>query len=296
MRADAQPPVAHGVPQPAPVGRGLPRCPHEPAQRVDDVGGGGVGDVVGVRLHVQQSPLDTPVFEEVGDEEEIGDQLAPGVVGDEAEGAGAVEQCPQPLAVVGDQVGHGVAFLGPAVGEPEPEVGAVAPQRSVQQGRALLLGRPQGEFVQRGQFLVRLRGVEFGELGGPEGVDALPGAGPEVADGVEESAVEVALGPEPGHVEPGLTEMGVDPPLAPRPVRERLDHALGAAVEQGVESAVLSGAVGERLPHLRDDRGMPLGEHAVGEGAGFIGEDDSGAERHTPTVATSHAPLDSCSS
>ncbi|CAM5693696.1 hypothetical protein SALBM311S_06794 [Streptomyces alboniger] len=43
--------------------------------------------------------------------------------------------------------------------------------------------------------------------------------------------------------------------------------------EQRVEGVVLLGAVREGLAHLPDDRGMPLGEHAVRDQPVLVGED-----------------------
>lgn len=123
-------------------------------------------------------------------------RLAARVVGDQAQRAraGRREQRPECLAVVGDQArgcARGAGF-GAGGGEAEAEVCAVAPQGAVQQGPVLVLG---GQGVERGQFLVRLPGVELGQLEGAERIDALPGSGAEVADGAEELAVEVALRP-----------------------------------------------------------------------------------------------------
>ncbi|CAM5746176.1 hypothetical protein SAFG77S_00800 [Streptomyces afghaniensis] len=247
---------------------------------MNDVGGGGVGDVVRVGLDVQHGPSDAPVGQEVGDEEQVGDEFAAGVVGDEAQGAraGAAEQGPQALAVVGHQPGGGVRGPCALGGETEAEVGAVAPEGTVQQGLCLFSGGPGGEAVERGQFLVGLGGVEFGQFGGAEGVDALPGAGAEVADGLEEPAVEPALGPEPRHVEPGPAGVLAQPPGLPevavvRVGGERFDLALGAVRQEFVERAVLPGLVREGLAHLPDDGRVPLGEHAVGEGARLVAEE-----------------------
>ncbi len=178
---------------------------------------------------------------------------------------------------------------------PEAEVGAVAPQRAVQQGPVPLVGGECGETVQRGQFLVRLRGVQLGQLGGAEGVDALPGAGGEVADGAEESAVEVVLRPQPRYVGPGAARVGVGAPFPPAvPVvgvgGERLDHALGAVVQQRVERGLPVGAVRERRADLLDDGGVALGEDGVGEAAGFVAEDHGRGVVHAATVSRAPGP------
>src|SRR5690606_39722444 len=118
-------------------------------------------------------------------------------------GAGGAEQRPEPLAAVGEKAGHGVGLPGALGGEPEAEVGTVAPEGAVQQGAGPFVRGPAGELVERGQLLVGGGRVAFGEVGGAEGVDALPGAGDEVADGLQQLAVEPALGPQPGHLVPG---------------------------------------------------------------------------------------------
>ncbi len=148
----------------------------------------------------------------------------------------------------------------------------------MQQGLCPFVGGPAGEVVERGQFLVGLGGVEFGQFEGAEGVDALPGARAEVADGLEQSPVEPALGPQPRHVEPGAAGVLAQPPGLPEaPVvrigGERFDLALGAVRQQVVERAVLPGFVGEGLADLPDDRGVPLGQHAVGERARLVAEE-----------------------
>ncbi len=243
---------------------------------------------------MQDGPVDAALGEEVRDEEQVGDEFAPGVVGDEAQGdrlpargpgRGGREQGPQGGAVVGDEGFRPAPGGGARAGETEAEVGAVAPERAVQQGPGPFLGGQRVEAVERGEFLVGLRRVEFGELGGPERVDALPGAGAEVAEGVEEPAVEVALGPQPGHLVPGAADVRVHAPAGPAvPVAsggvgvggQRLDHAIGAAREQGVERAAPFGTEGEGVAHLPHDGGVTLGEHAVREGPGFVAEDDGG--------------------
>jgi hypothetical protein len=139
---------------------------------------------------VQHGPRDAPALQEVGDQQQVGDQLTAGVVRDQAERAraGRRQQRPQPRTVVGDQGRYGVGAGRLGRGEAEAEVGAVAPQGAVQQGAVLVVG---GQRVERGQFRVRLGGVEFRELERPERVDATPGAGAEVPGGFEQLAVKL---------------------------------------------------------------------------------------------------------
>ncbi|GAA3213841.1 hypothetical protein GCM10020256_14210 [Streptomyces thermocoprophilus] len=231
-----------------------------------------------MRFEVQDRACHASGGEQVGDEQQVGDEFTARVVGDEAEAGSAArrQEGPQGVAVVGEErrgggllVPVGAAFRR----QPEAEVGAVAPQGAVQQGAVPVVGREVVEGVERGEFLVRLGGVEFGELGGPERVDALPGSGGEPADGFEEQAVEVALREQPGHLEPGAAGvLGEAPGL---PVGEvggvagqRFDRAAGAVVQQSVQCAADVGAVGEGVLDLADDRGVPFGEDAVREGAG----------------------------
>ena len=68
---------------------------------------------------------------------------------------------------------------------------------------------------------------------------------------------------------------------------QRFDHAVEAVREQGVQGAAPLGAVGEGVPDLADDRGVPFGEDAVREGARLVGEED-GRERGVGPCG--HAP------
>lgn len=231
---------------------------------------------------MQDGPLRALPQQKVVDEDEVGQQLTARVVRDEAQRARAAlgQQGPQHLGVVGDETR--VDGPGSAAARGEAQVRAIAPQRAQEQRLTLLVEGPRGQPVERGQFLVGLPGVELRLLERTERVDPLPGPVLEVTDSREELAVEVALGPQEGHVEPGRADV-LAPPFLPevavvclRP--HGFDHSLRGLRQQGVEGAVLTRPVGEGVTHLLDERGVPLGEHAPGEGAGLVAQDDRGVD------------------
>jgi hypothetical protein len=94
-------------------------------------------------------------------EHEVGHELAGGVVADDADGAG--EERPEACGVVDEEVAGGADL----VGELEPEVGAVAPERGGEDGVSVAV-------VEGGEVV-----GEAGQLGGLERferVDPLPGS------------------------------------------------------------------------------------------------------------------------
>lgn len=257
----------------------------EAAEAVDHVGGHRVGDEVRGGLDVEQDPLGVAVCEEVVDEDEIGNQLASGVVGHHGHGGRRRDgqQPPQRGAVVGDQPwGDGFARHRPGRRDAEAEVRAVAPERGVQEGGAPLTGRSVGERVQGPQLLPDRLTPQFGPLERREGVDSAPRSGTEVSDGAEEPPVEVVLGPQERGVVPGAPEV-LPPPGRPAllvVVRvgggERADDVVGDLSQQDVEGLVLATAVREGVPYLPDEGGVAVGQYAPGERAGHVAPDDRG--------------------
>ncbi len=250
---------------------------------------------------MQHHPVGVAVPEQVVDEDEIGDQLAPGVVGDHGDGGTGPrrQEAPQRRAVVGDQTaGRSARRFGCAPRPAEAEVGPVAPERGVEE-RGRPLGRGQvDEVVQGPEFLLDRATTQFGALERGEGVDAPPRPLAEVADRVQESAVEVALTPEERGVEPRASEV-LAPPLQPEvavgtPVVEWLDDAVGDLVQQGVQGPELPRAVREGVAHLLDQRGVALRHDAPGEAARLPERDHRGEAGALPGLVSrsriAHAP------
>ena len=124
----------------------------EPAQRRDEVGGGGVGDVVRVRFHVQDNGCGGAGTEQVVGQHQIGDELPAGVVRQYRDPPARLrrQHGTEGGALVGDQIGlvrRGTPVRG--LPDAEAEIGPVAPQRRVQQypGPRLL-----GQLAELGQL------------------------------------------------------------------------------------------------------------------------------------------------
>src|SRR5690606_28058346 len=119
VRRQLQPSTGERRPEPPAHRGGFPTGGGQPVQAGQQVGGGGVGDVVRVRLEVQLHLLRPPGAQQVVDEYEVGQQFVPGVVGDQVDGAGRTgrQVLPQRGDVVDDQVGC-FSVRGRRVGQP----------------------------------------------------------------------------------------------------------------------------------------------------------------------------------
>ncbi len=236
-----------------------------------------------MRLDVQQHLGGEPLGQEMVDQDQVGQQLAPGVVREHADLAGGAvaDQRPQQRAVVHHEGGHVLALVRQR--DLERQVRAVAPERPEQEPLHPLAGGQRGGLVQGGQLVVHDGALELGLLDRPERVDAPPRAVPEVARGVEELAVEVALGPQERHVDPPAPELAA-PPLGPRGevVRrgvERLHHIARDLVQQPVERLVPVGGVGQRVPDLPQQHRMPVAEHPEGVRTRHVAQDGRRVDR-----------------
>ncbi len=282
MGAQCEPPVGEGGAQAVSVRPGGALGGGEAAYGVEDVGGGGVGDVVRVRLDVQDRAVDTPVGEQVGDQQQVGDEFTAGVVGDEAEGAGpgGVEQGPQAVAVVGDEGGDGGGLLGALGGHAEAEVGAVAPEEPCSRARARSSSGRSSRASSAASSSSVAGASSSASLAGRKGSMPCQGRARSSrrpgAVGGRTSSRTTARARRARSGRRGR-------PCPRRPSgrgrgrrRAGRDRALGAVLQQGVERAALPGAVGGVLGDLAEDRGVPFGQHAVREGAGLVGDDHGG--------------------
>jgi hypothetical protein len=200
-------------------------------------------------------------------EDQVGEQLPAGVVGDQDHRGAGSERGPQAGAVVGDEpVRRGLA--GPRA-DAEAQIGTVAPQRRQQLGLPLLAGGQPLHVVEGLQVRLQ-RGI--GELRGlqvPERVNPVPRALAEEADRVEEPPVEVGLRPQERRLEPGPAEVARAPRGPGRAVvrlgGERPHRPGGDLLKQAVEGLPLRRPVRMRVPDLGNQPGGPVVPYPPGE-------------------------------